>query len=212
MAQGLVVPISAPPYDDSGVAFKGSSDITKGLRFELDTYITTATTRVISIPDRDIDLTFIPAAGALTTNCIPKSSLGGAALSCSTASDTGSAGFTVDNGAAAQDIFVAKDNASAVFTIANSGDIQILTTVTTAGTTGDQTINKPTGCVNFAIAATDITVTDSFSAATSKIFSSKQTNDATCLIKSVVPGTGSFAIHMTAGCAAETRVCFMVIN
>lgn len=85
-------------------------------------------------------------------------------------------------------------------------------TNTAAGTTGAQTINKPNGSVNFAAAATAITVTNSTAAATSNISATAQTNDATCAVKNVVPAAGSFVINMTAACTAETRVAFWVWN
>ena len=85
-------------------------------------------------------------------------------------------------------------------------------TITAGGTTGNQTINKAAGTVNFAAAATAITVTDSLVSTSSLIFVEKRTNDVTCQIQSVVPGSGSFVINMTAGCAAETSVGFFVVN
>lgn len=86
-------------------------------------------------------------------------------------------------------------------------------TVTAAGTTGAQTINKPAGTVNFAAAATAIVVTDSTAATTSLIFTSIRTADTTCtFVKSVVPAAGSFTITLNAGCNAETSVAFWVTN
>ena len=86
-------------------------------------------------------------------------------------------------------------------------------TVTTAGTTGAQTINKNVGTVNFAIAATAIVVTNSVVNASSIIFTTIRTADATCTaVKSVVPGAGSFTITVNAGCTAETSVGFLVTN
>lgn len=90
--------------------------------------------------------------------------------------------------------------------------IQLDSTVTAGGTTGAQTINKASGTVNFAAAATAVVVTDSIVTANSLCFTEKRTNDATCNVKSVVPGAGSFTITMTAGCAAETSVGFLCIN
>lgn len=85
-------------------------------------------------------------------------------------------------------------------------------TITGGGTTGNQTINKAAGTVNFAAAATTLTVTSDKVTTSSLIFVEKRTNDATCQIQSVVPGSGSFVINMTAGCGAETSVGFFVVN
>jgi hypothetical protein len=48
-----IVPSATAPFTDSTAIVKGSSDSTKQLRFEVDGF-TTATTRVITPPDRDL--------------------------------------------------------------------------------------------------------------------------------------------------------------
>lgn len=93
-----------------------------------------------------------------------------------------------------------------------TGHIYIDATNTTGGTTGNQTINKPSGTVNFAAAATAITVTNSTVTTSSIVLGVARTADATCSVKNIVPGSGSFVINMTAGCTAETSVGFVVIN
>lgn len=85
-------------------------------------------------------------------------------------------------------------------------------TITAGGTTGNQTINKAAGTVNFAAAATSLTVTDSLVTTSSTIYTMPRTDDATCTVKNVVPSSGSFVITMTAACTAETSVGFLVIN
>lgn len=77
------------------------------------------------------------------------------------------------------------------------------------GTTGAQTINKGSGSVNFAGAATTLVVTNSLVTASSLVFA---TNDGTATIKNVVAGVGSFTITLTAAASAETKVNFLVIN
>lgn len=85
-------------------------------------------------------------------------------------------------------------------------------TNTAGGTTGNQTINKISGTVNFAAAATTLTVTNSLVTTASIIFAVVRTNDATAVIKNVVPGSGSFVITLNAAATAETSVGFFVIN
>jgi len=98
-------------------------------------------------------------------------------------------------------------------TVSFPGSTILLTrTVTAAGTTGAQTINKPVGSVNFAAGASAIAVTNSTVTATSLIFVSPQKNDATCAFKAVAPAAGSFVITMTNTCTAETPVAFWVTN
>lgn len=85
-------------------------------------------------------------------------------------------------------------------------------TITAGGTTGAQTIDKPAGRVNFAAAATSLVVTNSLVDTSTLVFATAQTNDATCVVKNVVPASGSFTINMTAGCTAETAVAFHIIK
>lgn len=93
-----------------------------------------------------------------------------------------------------------------------SAALQLPATNTTAGTTGNQTINKPSGTVNFATAASSLTVTNSLVTANSIVFAVVRTNDAAAVIKNVVPTLGSFTITLNAAAGAETSVGFMVIN
>lgn len=85
-------------------------------------------------------------------------------------------------------------------------------TNTAGGTTGNQTINKAAGTVNFAAAATAVTVTNSLVSTASLVFAVVRTNDTTAVIKNVVPGAGSFVITLNAAATAETSVGFFVIN
>ena len=84
--------------------------------------------------------------------------------------------------------------------------------ITPGGTTGNRTINTPAGTVNFAAAATAITVTNNLCTTSSTVFASVRTNDGTAVIKNVVPGAGSFVITLSAGATAETSVGFLVVN
>lgn len=84
--------------------------------------------------------------------------------------------------------------------------------VTAGGTTGAQTINQPTGSVNFAAAATSLVVTNSLVATTSVIQCTVGTNDTTMKSVQCVAGTGSFTIFSNAAATAETRVNFTITN
>jgi hypothetical protein len=85
-------------------------------------------------------------------------------------------------------------------------------TIITAGTTGNQTINKISGSVNIAASGTSITVTNSEVSATSEVFAICATNDATAYVKNVVCSAGSFVITLGAAATAETKINFFVIN
>lgn len=96
--------------------------------------------------------------------------------------------------------------------ISPKGAIVFPSTNTATGTTGNQTINKPSGSVNIAASGTTVTVTNSLVTSSSLVFAVVRTNDSTALIKNVVPGSGSFVINMNAAVTAETSIGFWVIN
>ena len=85
-------------------------------------------------------------------------------------------------------------------------------TITAGGTTGARTIDKSAGTVNFAAAATAITVTCNKCTSSSLVFATVRTGDSTALIKNVVPGTGSFVITLNAAATAETSVGWWILN
>lgn len=85
-------------------------------------------------------------------------------------------------------------------------------TNTATGTTGNQTINKPSGTVNFAAGASALTVTNNLCTTASIIHAVVRTNDATATLKNVVPAAGSFTINLAAAATAETSVGFFIIN
>lgn len=85
-------------------------------------------------------------------------------------------------------------------------------TITAGGATGDQTINKSAGSVNIAAGQSSITITCDKCTASSIVLAAIATNDATAIIKNVVPASGSFTVRTTAAVTAETRVNFWVLN
>lgn len=85
-------------------------------------------------------------------------------------------------------------------------------TITPAGTNGAQTINKPSGTVNFAAGASSLVVTNSLCSTNSLVFAEVRSNDATAVIKNVVPAAGSFTITLNAAATAATSVGFFIIN
>jgi len=101
------------------------------------------------------------------------------------------------------------DFGSSSFTIKQ---IWLSKTITAAGTTGAQTINKSIGSVNFAAAATSLVVTDSYVTTSSVIVATVGTNDTTMKTVSVVAAAGSFTLTANAAATAETRVNFVVLS
>ena len=93
-----------------------------------------------------------------------------------------------------------------------NGDFVMTKTITAAGTTGAQTINKNSGTVRFAALATSLVVTNSLCTTSSIITGNLTTNDATAILGAIVPGSGSFTIYMKTAPTAETGVCFRLTN
>ena len=94
----------------------------------------------------------------------------------------------------------------------NATDLTFDKTITAAATTGNRTINKTMGSVNFAALATSLVVTNSLVTANSVILATVATNDATMTSVQAVAGSGSFTIYANAAATAETRVNFLVLN
>ena len=85
-------------------------------------------------------------------------------------------------------------------------------TITTAGTTGNRTINKPMGTVNIAAAASSVVVTNNLCTTASIVYAVLRTNDSTATIKNVVPASGSFTITLGAAANAEVSIGFILYN
>jgi hypothetical protein len=111
-------------------------------------------------------------------------------------------------------LFVAifRNTTNEIMNIRADGRTAFLATNTATGTTGAQTINRPSGTVNFAAGATSLLVTNSLCTTASIVFAVVRTNDTTAYIKNVVPGAGSFTINLGAAATAETSVGFFIIN
>jgi len=91
-------------------------------------------------------------------------------------------------------------------------EIRLSKTITAVATTGAQTINKSSGAVNFAAAASSLVVTNSLVTVNSVILLTVGTNDTTMRSAIAVAAAGSFTIYPTTAPTAETRVNFLVTN
>jgi hypothetical protein len=79
--------------------------------------------------------------------------------------------------------------------------------------TGNRTVNKVSGINAFAGGSAAITITnDRCNSATCIVNAVLQTNDATAILKNVVPTTGSFTINLTAAATGTTKVAWWIIN
>lgn len=103
------------------------------------------------------------------------------------------------------------DNAGTISVTAPNGII-VPKTITAIGTTGDQTINKVAGSVNFASGDASLTVTNSLVTVNSIIIVTVASNDASMQEAFITQTTGSFTIFPNSGPSGTTRVNFIVIN
>jgi hypothetical protein len=87
-----------------------------------------------------------------------------------------------------------------------------LHTITAAGTTGNQTINKVFGRVNVAAGNGSVTVTNSLVTADSHVIPFLLTNDATAKSWSALPMSGSFTINHNAAATGEVAIGFVVFH
>jgi hypothetical protein len=127
--------------------------------------------------------------------------------------DNGAGGLFVGAGQGDLNLFAGGvQSANIGLLITAAGQLVLQNTVTPGGTTGNQTINQPSGTVNFAAAASSLTVTNSLCTANSIVLCTVLTNDTTAAIKNVVPANGSFVIRLVANTTGETSVGFLVIN
>jgi hypothetical protein len=125
----------------------------------------------------------------------------------------GSGGAIIFKGALAGSSSSTRQTAEEWARISTLGVLAFPATMTAGGTTGNQTINKVSGSVNFAAAgATSITVTNNKVSANSIVICTIQTNDATLKSVVVVVSAGSFVIHANAAATGETKVAFLVLN
>ena len=145
-------------------------------------------------------LSFLAGNG---TNHVARAGITIASLTNTAGSESGDMIFLTQSGGTAM---------SEKMRITGAGGLTINATNTASGTTGNQTINKPSGTVNIAAAGTTVTVTNSLVTASSIVYAVIRTNDATATIKNVVPAAGSFVINLGAAATAEVSIGFFVIN
>lgn len=103
------------------------------------------------------------------------------------------------------------DNAQSV-TFNTNNMIYSRKVVTPTGTTGDQTIDKAVGSVNFAIGGDHVTITDNLVTTGSVILCTVASTDLSMNGCTVNAGSGSFDIIANSPPTAETRVNFFLIN
>jgi hypothetical protein len=99
-----------------------------------------------------------------------------------------------------------------IFAVSPTTGLEVYRTITPSGTTGAQTIHRPSGTANIAAAGNSVTVTNSMVSANSIVMATLLTNDATATIKNVVPTSGSFTINLTSAATSEVSIGFVLFN
>jgi hypothetical protein len=97
------------------------------------------------------------------------------------------------------------------FFVDDAGKVSMQGTLTAAGTTTTQTINKPCGSVNAAAGVTSVQVNNSLVTANSLVRAWLMSNDTTARVNATVPGAGSFTVFLT-GPTAEAKIGFQVLE
>lgn len=69
-----------------------------------------------------------------------------------------------------------------------------------------------TGNTTVLSSTSSVAVSNPYVTSNSNIVAVANTNDSTCSVKNVVPGSGTFTINMTAACTGNTNVSFMIFN
>ena len=126
---------------------------------------------------------------------------------------TNSHGILADanSGATNNYAITARDaSANVLLSVLDSGKITVAGT--NAGSTGAQTINKASGRVQFAAAATSLVVTNSLCTTSSLIIATVGSNDTTMKSVQAVAGSGSFTLYANAAATATTLVSWLIIN
>lgn len=94
----------------------------------------------------------------------------------------------------------------------NVGVFKTNPTYTTAGTTGNQTINKASGSIRIAAAGTTVTLTNNLITTSSRVWAICTTNDTTAYVKNTVVAAGSVVINLGAAATAEVEISWFVLN
>lgn len=169
--------------------------------------ITTAHTTGIAASGANNDITSlaqnVTASGIFTfTNTV---SISGQILDFN--GDPAASGFVlVGNGSGAT-----WTNQLVLDTLRIDTSLSIEGTITGAGVTGNQTINKPSGTVRFAAAGTNLIVTNSLATTGHRVLATVCTNDSALKSVQAVVTNGAFTLFANAAANAECEVYWQLV-
>lgn len=184
---------------DSDTGVTASTEQTD-VYFDLGRTVTWATGALADQRFFRIDAPTIAFTGASTVTNASTMYIRGAPLAGANATLTNSYALFVDGGRCLINGVLALNAAPAVYADTQTG----------AG----PTVSRPAGVVRVASGATDVTVTNTLVTATSLIFCEiRNTTTNSTSVQSVVPGSGSFVITLTADPgASHADIAFLVID
>jgi hypothetical protein len=96
--------------------------------------------------------------------------------------------------------------------LAVSGQYRFATTVTTAGTTGNRTINTQAGTIRFAAGAQTLVLTNNLITTSTKGLATVQTDDLSASSCKFIASNGSATLKLNAPATAETEVYWEIRN
>ncbi len=97
-------------------------------------------------------------------------------------------------------------------TLSGTAKYKMAATMTSSGTTGNQTINKPSGSVRIASGNSSVTVTNSCVTTSSIVLTQMRTADGSVHVLNCIVASGSFTINLTANAGTEDEIGFVVVN
>lgn len=194
----------------------GAIALERDIRFTPSTHSFVAASTITMAAGISVDGAIISGTNATLTNTAAMYLMGRSVTSGGGAA-TNSYGLwiTANSGATNNYLLSLNDstNTNELLNVRADGKLTLYNTVTPAGTTGAQTINKPSGIVNFAAGASSLVVTNSLCTTSSIVLAVIRRVDTTLnTLRSVTPANGSFTITGNSGATAETSVGFLIIN
>lgn len=214
----LFADYGAGPIDGIGIQYKTGANKWFFVKADDDTSVGTNPLAGVGFIDIDTGRESYVEAHELYTQGIILDATGENPLGWKTTDADGTVVFGKDSSNSAYSLQVRDGSGTIaggnnIFAVRNDGNIEVTNTITAAGTTGDRTINKASGAVNFAALATSLTVTNSLVTTSSRIFTQVRGNGSLTM-KQAFPSVanGSFVLTADAAPSAEVRVDFWVLN
>lgn len=170
--------------------------------------ITTSHTTGIAASGANADITSLSVLGDISSDV----DFAGTLTLLGTVQDSGATGGVAGQILSTTGTSVSWTSQVTLDTLTLNTRLSVEGTITAGGTTGAQTINKPSGTVNFAAAASSLVVTNSLCTTSDRVLATVVTNDTTMKSVSCVTTNGAFTLTANAAATAETAVYWVLIR